>query len=180
MSRTGRRRAWTTLVVALALLLGSPLLSWAHIDPPSSLPLGQASQDKYHTPRPWLPSIQSMLPVIPGASLIFMGFLLASFALAQGMWQWRRTTALGLVFVLGFFTFGIAVHAVHHLDEPERASECPVFSASQHVTGAPAEACDLYVPAHATAGLSIIRFDAPTLAPYFHPAQPRAPPSRSA
>jgi hypothetical protein len=178
MSRTGRRRAWTTLVVALALLLGSPLLSWAHIDPPSPLPLDPVSQDEYHTPRPWLPSIQSMLPVIPRASLIFMGFLLASFALAQGMWQWRRAMALGLVFVLGFFTFGIAVHAVHHLDEPERASECPVFSASQHVTGTPGETCDLYVPALAIAGLSIVRFDAPTLAPYFHPAQPRAPPSR--
>jgi hypothetical protein len=87
--------------------------------------------------------------------------------------------ALGLVFVLGLFTLGIAVHAVHHLDEPERASECPGFSASQHVTGAPGEACDLYVPALATVGLSIVRFDAPTLIPSFHPAQPRAPPSRS-
>jgi hypothetical protein len=52
-----------------------------------------------------------------------------------------------------------------------------VFFASQHVTAAPADPCDLYLPMLASAGLSSARVDAPVLTPACHPAQPRAPPA---
>jgi hypothetical protein len=72
---------------------------------------------------------------MPGAPLTIILFVIMAVAMAQGVWRRRRTTALGLVLVLGTFTFGIAVHSVHHLSEPEKATECLVFSASQHVSG---------------------------------------------
>ena len=70
---------------------------------------------------------------MPGAPLTVILFVLMAVALAHGLWRWRRTTAFGLVLVLGTFTFGIAVHAVHHLSEPGKAAECLVFSASQQL-----------------------------------------------
>ena len=72
---------------------------------------------------------------MPGGPLTFMLFVLMAVAMTQGVWRWRRTTALGLALVLGIFTLGIAVHSVHHLLEPEKAAECLVFSASQHLSG---------------------------------------------
>jgi len=82
----------------------------------------------------------------------------------------------GLVLALGTFTFGTAIHSVHHLSEPQKAAECPVFAASQHVTGALAGQCELYVPILATTDAPHGMDDAPSCAPCFQPARPRAPP----
>jgi hypothetical protein len=118
-----------------------------------------------------------MLPAMPRAPLTFMLFGLMAFAMARGMWRWRRTAALSLALILGVFTFGIAIHAVHHLSDPEKAAKCPVFFAAQYITGALADSCDVYAPVLAVTEPSISNFDAPTFTPYLRPDQPRAPPS---
>jgi hypothetical protein len=168
---------WVPLLVAFVLLLGGPVVSWAHVDPPTILTVGAQAHEDVPVANSRLPSAQPVLPALSGAALTFMPLVLIAIALAWNLLRWRRVTALSLTLILGVFTFGIAIHAVHHLSEPAKAGECPVFFASQHVTGAPADTYDLYPPILAIAGLSSVRFDAPALTPAFHPAQPRAPPS---
>jgi hypothetical protein len=168
---------WTPLLVACVLLLSGPVLSWAHVDPPTTLPVGAQAHHDMPASSARLPSSQPVPSALSGAPVTCMLLVLIAIALAWSLPRWRRVTALSLTLVLGVFTFGIAIHAVHHLSEPAQAAECPVFFASQHVTGASADTCELYLPILVVAGLSIVRFDAPVLAPAFHPAQPRAPPA---
>jgi hypothetical protein len=177
MRRRGGLRVCLTLVASLALLLGVPLLAWAHVEAPASLPSSPPAHPDVLVADPGLPSAQPMSPALLAALLTFMFCGLMAIALARNRRRWRRGVALGLALALGVFTFGVAIHAVHHLSESEKAAACPVFTASQHVTGAPTDACDLYGPALAVGEPSIGGFDAPTLTLYFRPAQPRAPPS---
>jgi hypothetical protein len=46
-----------------------------------------------------------------------------------------RALVLTLVVLLGILACESAIHSVHHLKDPRHAEACPVFSASQHVTG---------------------------------------------
>jgi hypothetical protein len=176
MHRTARLRAWIPLAVVLALLLGSSLRTWAHGDLPSTLPVGQPSSHVGQAPQPRFPAAQPTLPAMPGTPLTFILFMLMAVALAQGVWRWRRTAALGLVLVLGMFTLGIAVHSVHHLLEPGKAAECLVFSASQHMPGTLAELCDVQAPVLAVTTASPNHDDGPILTLRFRSDLPRAPP----
>jgi hypothetical protein len=173
---TSRLREWTPLVVALALLLGSPLLTWAHSDRPSSLSFDQPLHHECQKPHPWFSVAQPTSPAIPGVPLPFMLFVLMAVAMAQDVWRWRRTIALSLVLVLSTFTLGVAVHSVHHLSEPEKAAECLVFSASQHVSGTLADSCDIYAPLLAVTTASPGNSDVPTFIRRFRSDLPRAPP----
>jgi hypothetical protein len=112
-----------------------------------------------------------------GTPVSFMFFVLIIVAMAQGVWRWRRTTAVGLMLVLGTFTFGMAVHSVHHLSEPEKAAECLVFSASQHASGILAEPYDVHVPQLVVPTASPDNPDVPTAILRFRADLPRAPPS---
>lgn len=177
MRRTARLRAWVPLAMVLALLLGSSLRTWAHGDLPSTLPVDQPSGHVGQVPVPWFPAAQPTLPAMPGAPLTFMLFVLMAVDVAQGVWRWRRTAALGLALVLGIFTLGIAVHSVHHLLEPEKAAECLVFSASQHMSGTLAELCDVQAPVLAVTTASPGNNDGPILTLRFRSDLPRAPPA---
>jgi hypothetical protein len=170
-------RAWVMLAVVLGVILGSPLQTWAHSDLSSALLLTDASQHECQSPQPGLPAAQPTSPVVPEAPLTVILFVLMAVALAQAVWRWRRTTALGLVLVLGIFTFGIAVHSVHHLLEPGKAADCLVFSASQHVSGALAEACDVHEPGLAVTTASPANSDVPAFILRCGSDLPRAPPS---
>jgi predicted membrane protein len=103
--------------------------------------------------------------------------VLAALAFAGVLWRRRRVTALGLVLVLGTFTFVLAIHAVHHLGKPERAAECLVFTASQHVAGTLAEPLDLGTPSASDDGALFIPDDIPVATLFYRPAQQRAPPA---
>jgi hypothetical protein len=46
-----------------------------------------------------------------------------------------RGLALPLAVLLGIFACETAMHSAHHLTNPHQAERCPVYSASQHVTG---------------------------------------------
>jgi hypothetical protein len=170
-------RAWVILAVVLAVILGSPLQTWAHSDLSSALPLADVSQHECQSPQSGLPAAQPTSPVVPEAPLTVILFVLMAVALAQALWRWRRTTALGLVLVLGIFTFGIAVHSVHHLLEPGKAADCLVFSASQHVSGALAEACDVHEPGLAVTTASPANSDVPAFILRCRSDLPRAPPT---
>jgi hypothetical protein len=106
--------------------------------------------------------------------------VLMAVVMARSMRQSSRVAIFGLVLALSTFTFGTAVHSVHHLSEPQKAAECPVFSASQHISGTLAEPGTLYVPMLAIAAAFPGTCDAPTSTPYYRPAQPRAPPTSPA
>ena len=177
MRRTGRLRAWVPLAVVLAVLLGSSLRTWAHGDVPSTLPVDQPSGHIGQALQPRFPVAQPTLPAMPGGPLTFMLFVLMAVAMAQGVWRWRRTTALGLALVLGIFTLGIAVHSVHHLLEPEKAAECLVFSASQHMSGTLAALCGIQAPVLAVTTASPDNPDVPTFILRCGSDLPRAPPS---
>jgi hypothetical protein len=93
------------------------------------------------------------------------------------MRRWHRITAIGLVLVLGVFTFGIAVHSVHHLLEPGKAAECLVFSASQHASGTLCDLCDVFVPGPTVTAVSLDHPDVPAFILRCRCDLPRAPPS---
>jgi hypothetical protein len=173
----GHLRIWGTLAVVLAVILSSSLQTLAHSDLPSTLPPVVASRHECQAPQPGLPVALPVLPAVPGAPLIVILCVLMAVAMAQGVWRWRRMTALGLVLVLATFTFGIAVHAVHHLSEPKKAAECLVFSVSQHVSGTLDELCDVHAPGLAVTTASPDNPDVPTFILRCGSDLPRAPPS---
>jgi hypothetical protein len=165
------------LAVVLAILLGTSLQIWAHNDLSSTLPPTVASRHECQAPQPWIPVAPPMSPAAPGTPLTVILFVLMAVAMAQGVWRWCRTTALGLVLALGTFTFGTAVHAVHHLSEPGKASECLVFSASQQVSGTLDEPSDIRASGLSVTTASPDNPDVPTLILHCGSDLPRAPPS---
>jgi hypothetical protein len=168
---------WVTLAVGLAVILGSPLQTWAHSDPASPLLSADASQQECQAPQPRLPAAHPTSSAMRGVPLTVILFIFSAVAMAQGVWRWRRLTTLGLVLVLATFTFGSAVHAVHHLSEPEKAAECLVFSVSQHVSGTLDEPCDVHAPGLAVTTASPDNPDVPTFILRCGSDLPRAPPS---
>ena len=152
------------------------LQTLAH-DLSSTLPPVVASGYECPAPQLGLPAAPPMALAVPGVPLTVILYMLMAVATAHGVWRWRRMTALGLVLVLGTFTFGIAVHAVHHLSEPEKAAECLVFSLSQHVSGTLDEPCDVHAPGLAVTTASPDNPDVPTFILRRGSDLPRAPSS---
>jgi hypothetical protein len=180
MGWTRRLKACGLPLVALILLLGNPLLSWAHSDPFAPVAIDQSIQHSCQAPTSSLPPTQVIAGAIPWALVAFTFVVLLAGVMAPGRRQCRRAALCGLVLVLGTFALGTAVHAVHHLDEPQKAAECSVFSASQHVTGTLAEPGAVQIPMFASEGTASGACEAPTFTPRFQSAQPRAPPSSPA
>jgi Na+/glutamate symporter len=168
---------WVTLAVVLAVILGSPLQTWGHSDPALTLASADASQQECQALQSGLPAAHPTSSAMRGAPLTVILFIFTAVAVAQCVWRWRRTTALGLVLALGTFTFGIAVHSVHHLSEPEKSADCLVFSASQQVSGTLAEPCDVHVPGPAVTTASPDSPDVPAFILGCRCDLPRAPPS---
>jgi hypothetical protein len=167
---------WAIILVGVGILLGSPLFTWAHSNPGSPVSIDLPSQQTCQS-LPWqLPADSSAMPAMPWFPLLCMAFVLMAVVMSRGMRQWRTVAMFGLVLVLGTFTFGTAIHSVHHLSDPQKAVECLVFSASQHVTGTLAEQCEAYVPILAITNAPHGMDDASSCAPCFQPARPRAPP----
>jgi hypothetical protein len=175
--RIRRLPEWVPLAIVLAWLFGSPLPIWAHSDLPSTLLSDQPLHHACQAPHPWLSTVQPTSPTMASTPLTFVLFMLMAVAMTQRLWQWRKTTALGLVLVLGTFTFGIAIHSVHHLLEPESAAHCLIFSTSQHVSGSLAEPCDTHAPVLAVTTPSPGTRDGATFSPGCRADLPRAPPS---
>jgi hypothetical protein len=175
--RAKHLRIWRTLAVVLAVILGTFLQALAHGDLSSTVAPSEAAQHEDQTPQPRFPAAQPTSPSMPGAPVTIILLVLMAVALAHGLWRWRRTTAFGLVLVLGIFTFGIAVHAVHHLSEPGKAAECLVFSASQHASGTLDEPCDVHAPRLAVGTPTPDNPDVPTFILHCRFDLPRAPPS---
>jgi hypothetical protein len=171
---------WVLALALLAICLANPLVSWGHLVPASTEPHPQHGPVTSAAPVPWLPSSQPNIPATHPSILLSGLLLLATLAFAGVLWRRRRVTALGLVLVLGTFTFAVGIHAVHHLDTPEQAAECLVFAASQHVAGTLAETLDLGTPSASDEGALFISDETlvPTL--FYRPAQQRAPPARLA
>jgi hypothetical protein len=172
----GRLCAWSTLALVLAAIFGSPLQTWAHKDFLSTPVSADAAQHIDQAPQALLPAVQPTAPVLAGGLPTVVLVMLTMIAMAQGVWRWRRTTALGLVLVLSLFTFGIAVHSVHHLLEPGKAAGCLAFSASQHVSGTLDDPCHVWVPGLAVTATSLNPPDQPSRIFHCRTDLPRAPP----
>ena len=160
MSRTGHVRAKVVLAVICVFLLGGPLLAWAHTDVPPTVPLDRLLQ---HAAR-------------FGALLTFAVAVLLAMARVRPLRRWRGAAALTLTLCLGVFTFGMAVHAVHHLPEPEKAAQCLVFLASQHASGALTQPCDVSAPALTVIAVRLSQRELPTVRLCVRCDLPRAPP----
>jgi len=164
------------LVVILTLLCASPVLSWASLDhaaaphPPlhsTPAPLGRT---------PIVPSSQS-IPV-PGqlSPLLAPSLVLAVLALLGITWRRRRAPTISLGLLLGLFAFQTGFHSVHHLSDPQKGAQCPVFSASQHITGAPAWVADLCIPTLAAEPAPSVGDQQLVPSRLFRPDLGRAPP----
>jgi hypothetical protein len=105
--------------------------------------------------------------------------LLACVGLSSITWRWRRATALSLTLIIGLFAFNTAIHSVHHVFQPPQRTKCPLFSASQHATGTPADvdAVALGAPLLAIENAPVPVGEAIPSGRFCRPAQERAPPS---
>ena len=178
MKWAGNLRRWGIYTVALAIILGSCVLARAHNEPTAALPPAEASPHECSAPQPWLPAAQPTSSSTPETPLAIVLSLLTAVATARGLGCGRRTAVLGLVLILGTFTFGTAVHAVHHLSDQGKAAECLVFSASQHVSGTLDKTCDLRAPGVAVTTVLPASPEGPTFILRCGADLPRAPPSR--
>lgn len=170
----GHLLRWLVLTIALALI-GGPGVSSAHDDPPTAPVLSPSSLELPYG-NLWLPSSDALPLALPEAPWLFMLGGLMAMSLTQRRQPWRRATALVLTLSLGGFTFGVAVHAVHHLDDPRQGAECLVFSVSQHTTGTLAEAPELGVFSPGPEALPSAVGDASLPSLFRRTDQPRAPP----
>lgn len=159
----------------LAPVLTRPLLPGGQTEPAQPPPLiPGASFLVRASHRRFPPS----LPRVLGLDLwqrLMLPLTLAA-ACCRASWRWRRVTALVLVLMLGSFALALAIHAVHHLDDPRQGTVCVVFSVSQHVAGILAEPLDLgiFSPGPETPPSAASHASLPHL--FCRPDQPRAPP----
>jgi hypothetical protein len=116
--------------IAVALLLTVPLLAAGHADDS----VGTTSQTAL------------------GIGAALLGAL--GFALIAG--RRRNVAALVLAVLLGVAGLEGAVHSVHHLTDPESGQSCRVLSATQHLTGALAEAAVLCSPVRLVEALTAV------------------------
>jgi hypothetical protein len=116
-------------------------------------------------------------PITLEVPLTFLIFAFVATAMAYGMGRWRRTAALGLALVLGLFVLGIAIHSVHHLSDPAKATECLVFLASQYVSGTLNEPVNVAAARFTISTACCPMDDALPLALGFRSDLPRGPPS---
>jgi hypothetical protein len=177
MKWAGNFRTWVRHAVILTLLLGSSLPAWSHNEPAVTPPPVEASPHVGQALQPWFPGAQSPPSSMPNAPLSIVLFALMAIVAARGLRRWRRAAALGLVLALSTFTFGTAVHAVHHLSDPAKAAECLVFSASQQVSGTLDEPCDICALGVAVRTTSPANPDVPMCILRCGADLPRAPPA---
>jgi hypothetical protein len=93
----------------------------------------------------------------------------------------RHVLALGLAVLLSVTTFEVALHSVHHLDEPDAGASCPVLAATAELHGTSAPRMDVDVPGHPPERLVGLRLTEQLPVPAVRVREGRAPPvSRSA
>jgi hypothetical protein len=93
----------------------------------------------------------------------------------------RHVLALGLAALLSVTTVEVALHSVHHLDEPDAGASCPVLAATAALHGASAPSVDVDVPGHPPERLVGLRLTEQLPVPAVRVREGRAPPvSRSA
>ena len=165
------------LVIILTLLFAGPALSWASLDHAVTphLPVHSASAPLAGVPVS--PSAQPVSSSGQPSPLLIPSLVLAAIGLWGILRRRRSPAAVALTLLLGFFAFETAFHSVHHFSDPQKGAHCPVFSASQHVTGASTGHSTLSTP-------TLAAEPAPSGGPksilpsrLFNPDQGRAPPS---
>jgi hypothetical protein len=176
MSRTGHLHRWAALAILVTLILGSPLLSWAHTPPRLPLAFTQPLHHGSDTSLLWAPAALWGSPTTLGALLTLAVMVLMAVTLARRRCPWRRTTAWVLLLCLGVFTYGMAIHSVHHLAEPEKAAQCSVAFASQHLSGTLTPTHDVSAPVLTATVALLSDRDTPTSSPRVLSDRPRAPP----
>jgi MYXO-CTERM domain-containing protein len=78
----------------------------------------------------------SVLDLVPTSSVADSPLLAALGAVAGLGLGRRRRLALALALALPLLGFEIGLHSVHHLGDPDHASQCVVAEATTHVNGA--------------------------------------------
>src|SRR5262245_10999639 len=128
----GRRGLFLTRRLGLAvaglgatLLVACPAVA-AH--PPSSADAGSVLA-------PIDPSSTAASPpaTLGTAALSCLAVLASAAALAAS--DWRRVAVTATAALLVGLAGETAMHSAHHLDAPAHGERCPVFSASQHLSG---------------------------------------------
>jgi hypothetical protein len=165
---------WTSarlLVVGWAVLLAALLGGASAVDahPGMSEPAAVTSQ-----PSPFPPVPAPSNPWTWVALVILPGVAAAA--------RLRPPQRLAAVLALGLAVFACetAFHSVHHLNDPQKAERCPVYSASLHLTGLSAAAATPELPPLvATFGGSVVHA-VQVPAQVLDGPPPRAPPVRPA
>jgi hypothetical protein len=131
---------WSSVVLGLALGWGSVVEGHSGMPSEFSSTLGPdaAPTDPAPIATPRAAAVPATAPaatrVAAGAWTWLLLLSLVGIAAAAGR-RCPRALAVALVLLLGIFAGETAIHSVHHWQDPHQAERCPVYSASQHVTG---------------------------------------------
>jgi hypothetical protein len=106
--------------------------------------------------------------------------LTLSAAAAVARQRGPRALVLTLVLLLAILACESAIHSVHHLKDPRHAEACPVFSASQHVTGLTASTATPDLPPPPAASCRLSTHPVQIASRTVDGEQSRAPPARLA
>lgn len=182
MRRQGPRPAMVVawfLVVLLLTLGWGPGAVEAHPGMSGAIGVAREVPTAPADPAP----VASMLPPLaPAAGMMTPGAwawltLLGLSAMALGGRQRHPALALTLALLLGVFACETAVHSAHHLKDPREAERCPVYSASQHVTGLTAAPATPDLPPPSPTGDRPVIRPGQLRAPELAGPQSRAPPA---
>jgi hypothetical protein len=147
------RRLAVILVLALALL--GPLAAEAHRRPdatPPSPDLAGPSPAAVTIPAPDPPPVLRAAPSLSASPWLVAAALGGAIGL-RVLGRSREARRWALVLLLASFSAEMAVHAVHHLEDPRGAAGCYALSLGQHLSAASPPAPDLHGPARAAGAL---------------------------
>jgi xanthosine utilization system XapX-like protein len=126
---------WGTVVAEAHTGMRTPIEAPARFDAPSTDP-ARLAEARSTPPPPDPGKTLTTAPVPTTWTWVALCLWLLPAAVAAVLRQrWPRALVLTLVGLLGILACESAIHSVHHLKDPRHAEACPVFSASQHVTG---------------------------------------------
>jgi hypothetical protein len=126
--RPGRR--FSLVVPALVLLVAATAAAWTAQLLPVPWPSMEAHQFHHQAGHH-----ESEAVPLAAAALGTVLSAIAVWGVAAVVRHWSSAGVAALVLLLGCSAFETAIHAVHHLADPESAAACPASWASQHVEG---------------------------------------------
>lgn len=171
------RRIAVALVLALGLLAAPAAEAHRRLDPTPASP-EPAAPSSIAVPAPDPPPVLRAAPSFEASPWLVAAALGGAIGL-RVLGRSREARRWALVLLLASFSAEMAVHAVHHFDDPRGAADCYALSLGQHLSAASPPALDVDAPARTTVALLGLRPEPLAANAPRAPDRGRAPPLRT-